>query len=54
LPTEWWHFDLIGWENYPVLSLAAQSKELADSSMKCDNCGLRSASIKDLYGCVKL
>lgn len=19
LPTEWWHFDLVGWENYPVL-----------------------------------
>ncbi len=19
LPTEWWHFDLIGWENYPPL-----------------------------------
>ena len=19
LPTEWWHFDLIGWESYPVL-----------------------------------
>lgn len=21
LPTEWWHFDLIGWENYPLVSM---------------------------------
>lgn len=21
LPTEWWHFDLIGWENYPPLDI---------------------------------
>lgn len=21
LPTEWWHFDLVGWESYPVLTL---------------------------------
>ena len=20
LPTEWWHFDLSGWENYPIIS----------------------------------
>jgi D-alanyl-D-alanine dipeptidase len=21
LPTEWWHFDLIGWENYPPIDI---------------------------------
>lgn len=21
LPTEWWHFDLVGWENYPIISM---------------------------------
>ncbi len=21
LPTEWWHFDLLGWEDYPVLNI---------------------------------
>lgn len=21
LPTEWWHFDLVGWENYPPLDI---------------------------------
>lgn len=21
VPTEWWHFDLAGWENYPVIDL---------------------------------
>jgi D-alanyl-D-alanine dipeptidase len=24
LPTEWWHFDLIGWENYPPIGLSTQ------------------------------
>jgi len=21
LPTEWWHFDLVGWENYPPIDI---------------------------------
>lgn len=29
LPTEWWHFDLIGWENYPPVE-APSSEEGAD------------------------
>lgn len=24
LPTEWWHFDLVGWENHPVLDITLQ------------------------------
>ncbi|MBA3603843.1 MAG: D-alanyl-D-alanine dipeptidase [Parachlamydiaceae bacterium] len=24
LPTEWWHFDLIGWENYPPIDFTPQ------------------------------
>lgn len=24
LPTEWWHFDLIGWQNYPPIELVFQ------------------------------
>jgi len=24
LPTEWWHFDLIGWENYPPINITPQ------------------------------
>ena len=24
LPTEWWHFDLIGWENFPPMDLVLQ------------------------------
>ncbi len=24
LPTEWWHFDLVGWENYPPIESASQ------------------------------
>jgi len=22
VPTEWWYFDLIGWENYPPLDIS--------------------------------
>ncbi len=24
LPTEWWHFDLIGWQNYPTIDITPQ------------------------------
>jgi D-alanyl-D-alanine dipeptidase len=24
LPTEWWHFDLVGWENYPPIDITPQ------------------------------
>lgn len=24
IPTEWWHFDLIGWESYPPLDISPQ------------------------------
>jgi D-alanyl-D-alanine dipeptidase len=24
LPTEWWHFDAVGWESYPVLDVALE------------------------------
>lgn len=24
LPTEWWHFDLIGWQNYPPIDITPQ------------------------------
>lgn len=26
LPTEWWHFDLIGWENYPPVEALARKE----------------------------
>jgi zinc D-Ala-D-Ala dipeptidase len=29
LPTEWWHFDGPGWENFPVIDLPLESVDLA-------------------------
>jgi len=25
IPTEWWHFDLIGWENYPPIDITPKT-----------------------------
>lgn len=31
LPTEWWHFDAVGWEKYPVLDIAIEKLAEADA-----------------------
>ncbi|MGV3524860.1 MAG: M15 family metallopeptidase [Candidatus Sericytochromatia bacterium] len=33
LPTEWWHFDLPRWRQYPVLTLAPESLQLRERSL---------------------
>lgn len=32
-PTEWWHFDLIGWQNYPPIDLSSQ--QILSLSLTC-------------------
>jgi D-alanyl-D-alanine dipeptidase len=36
LPTEWWHFDLIGWQNYPPIDFSPQPEENPTQRVQID------------------